>query len=624
MSPAPAGERLERLQRAAFWVIPVLLAIRFHWLAVKTWFFGDDFAWLIHSTEIYSFRDVFGAIFAPMAQGTIRPWSDRIFFIVFYRLFGLDPLPFHIWVLVTQCANILLLLSVVRRLTGSRVAAFVAAVLWLVNTSHPVALAWTSAYNEPLCALFILAAFRFLLCYIETGDRRYWRWQWVTFLLGFGALELNVVYPALAATYTFLCARKHFVKTLPLFVPSVVFAIVHRLAAPPVSGAYVMHFGGRAMLDTLYTYWTWALGPGFLATMVPLQPWLVTVTILLLSLALLGMAFWRARKGDRLPPFCLAWFLILIAPMLPLSDHLTEYYTFLPSLGLAIAGGWALVLAWRQSFPWKALAIFVTLVYVGFSSVSAQRSLQWEYRRSQDVRKLVLGVERAHELHPQKMILLDNVDDELFWTGIIDHSFELLGAHYVYLTPGSEKQITPHPALGDLREFIIPPGLTWSALASENAVVYRVEPARLRNITTIYTKAVPAEWNSMKPSRIDLSNPAEDLLGPGWHRIEGNHRWMAQHAALQLVAPQRGGAKLHLVGASGPAATVVRVTVNGNSLPERKVASGTSFDLTWPLPDAVVGKPAAEIGIETDRTFTPPVDGRPLGLVFGVIEIVEP
>jgi hypothetical protein len=68
---------------------------------------------------------------------------------------------------------------------------------------------------------------------------------------------------------------------------------------------------------------------------------------------------------------------------------------------------------------------------------------------------------------------------------------------------------------------------------------------------------------------------------------------------------------------------VVRVTVNGNSLPERKVASGTSFDLTWPLPDAVVGKPAAGIGIETDRTFTPPVDGRPLGLVFGVIEIVE-
>jgi hypothetical protein len=46
--------------------------------------------------------------------------------------------------------------------------------------------------------------------------------------------------------------------------------------------------------------------------------------------------------------------------------------------------------------------------------------------------------------------------------------------------------------------------------------------------------------------------------------------------------------------------------------------------LTWPLPDAAVGKPAAELTIETDGTFTVPADGRPLGLVFGVIEIVEP
>ena len=57
------------------------------------------------------------------------------------------------------------------------------------------------------------------------------------------------------------------------------------------------------------------------------------------------MTAWRARAGDRLPLFFLAWFAILIAPVLPLSDHLSEYYPFLPSIGLAMWGGWALALA---------------------------------------------------------------------------------------------------------------------------------------------------------------------------------------------------------------------------------------------------------------------------------------
>src|ERR1051326_8586321 len=117
-----------RLPRGAFWIRPPLVAVWFDWLALKTWFLGDDFAWLIHSTEFYNFREFLRAVFAPMAQGTIRPWSDRLFFMVFFRVFGLDPLPFHIWAMLTQCVNVVLLLSIVRRLTGSRLAACAAAV----------------------------------------------------------------------------------------------------------------------------------------------------------------------------------------------------------------------------------------------------------------------------------------------------------------------------------------------------------------------------------------------------------------------------------------------------------------------------------------------------------------
>lgn len=623
MSAAAAGPSngTQRLLRIAYWTLPPALAVWFYWLGIKSWFLADDFAWLIHATEFSNFRELIQAIFMPMAQGTIRPWSERVFFMVFYHVFGLDPLPFHIWIFLTQCVNILLLLSVARRLTGSHIAGFAAALFWIFNTSWPLVMTWTSVYNEPLCAFFLLAAFRFLLRYLETGVRRYWLLQWAMFILGFGALELNVVYPALAAAYTFLCARKYFLRTLPLFAASVAFAVAHRMAAPTASGVYRMHFG-PAMLNTFYTYWSWALGPEFLASFVPLARWLILGSTLLLTLAVLGTTAWRSWKGDRLPLFFLAWFLILIAPVLPLSDHTSEYYPFLPSIGLAMWGGWALALAWRRTLPWKLAAVVLALLYAGFSGEAAQRSTRWEYERTRNVRKLVTGVERAHELHPDKVILLEGIDDQLFWTGVLDHPFVLFGAHYVYLTPGTEKEIVSHPGFGDPAEFLIPPGPAWRALMHDEAVVYSARGERLRNITTVYTAAAPAEWQSLIPARIDLSNPAESyLLGPGWHRIEGNHRWMPLQATLRLAGPRQAGAKLHLVGGAGPAATRLTVTMDGARLPDRPLTAGESFDVEWPVPPVAVGKPVVEIGIETDHTVTPPLDGRPLGLVFGVVEI---
>jgi hypothetical protein len=622
MSPAAVGRR-ERLLRAGFWILPLAVAIRFHWLGLKTWFLGDDFAWLIHSTEIHNFRELIRAIFEPMAQGTIRPWSDRVFFIIFYQVFGLNAVAFHIWVYLTQCVNILLLLSVARRLTGSRIAAFAAALLWIVNSSQPRALGWVSAYNEPLCALFILGAFRLLLLYMDTGERRYWVLQWVVFLLGFGALELNVLYPALAATYTFLCARKYFLKTLPLFVPSIVFAVVHRMVAPAASGAYEMRFGAN-ILTTLYTYWTWALGPGYMASLTRLPTGVFAGSMILLSVALIGFAVCRAWKGDRLPLFGLIWFVLLIAPVLVLKDHLTEYYPFLPSIGLSIAAGWGLTLAFRKGWAWGAAAAVLVFIYAGFSVAVSQRYLRWEYERSLKVHRLMLGVERAHQLHPYKIILIDNVTDELFWTGFIDRPFVLVGANNVYLTPGSEKNIKSHPTLGEVSEFIIPPGAAWNALVHEKAVVYRVEGERMRNITNFYSNLIPAEWESARPSRLELNNPVESyLLGPEWHQVEGNHRWMPKRATLQVAGPRRAGASLHLTGGAGKMTTKLTVTAAGIQLPERKVTPEAEFDVTIPLPDAVVGKPSMDVVIETDGTYTPPEDGRPLGLVFGVVEVLE-
>src|SRR6185369_3599656 len=140
----------------------------------------------------------------------IRPLSERAFFMAGFSLFGLDALPFKIVVFATQFANLALVASIGARLTGKRAAGWVAAVFWVLNSSANLPLGWVCVYNQVMCGFFLLLALHFLLRYLDTGVARYNRYQWAAFLLGFGALELNVVYPAVAAACILFVAPLRF------------------------------------------------------------------------------------------------------------------------------------------------------------------------------------------------------------------------------------------------------------------------------------------------------------------------------------------------------------------------------------------------------------------------------
>ena len=127
-----------------------------------------------------------------MAQGTIRPWSERAFFLAFESIFGVNALPFRICVFLTQCANLTLLAAISRRLTGSLLAGFSAAILWLVNNS-------------------------------DTSKRDGARTT-------YGSGSAFSLVSALAALYNCLCARRFFRSTLPLFLPSAIWRRCCRFA----------------------------------------------------------------------------------------------------------------------------------------------------------------------------------------------------------------------------------------------------------------------------------------------------------------------------------------------------------------------------------------------------------
>src|ERR1035437_3812262 len=153
------------------------------------------------------------------------------------------------------------------------------------------------------------------------------------------------------------------------------------------------------------------------------------------------------------------------------------------------------------------------------------------------VRNLVEGAAGIHERNPGKSILLEGVDTELFWNGVLNRPFRLFGLDHVYLAPGSEKRIASHPDLGNIGDYILPAGVVAQALQREELVVYDVRGPRLRNITAVYG-ALPRERESGLPLRVDAASPLTSyLLGPEWYESDGDHRWMPRRASLRLGAP---------------------------------------------------------------------------------------
>ena len=448
-----------------------LLFLAFYWRGLSMWFYQDDFGWL-HLLPVNSFPELLSALFLPKAHGNMRPWSENGFFMLLATLFGIDPLPFRIVVFATVIADLFLIAAIVRRLTGSEWAAFWTQILWMANSCVAVAFCWTSIYNQTQYLFFILLAFLLFLRHIETGERSYLVAQWAVFLLGFGALEVNVVYPAMAALYALLFARSHLCKALPMFAASALYMAIHFTLAPvDKSGAYALHFG-LDLPSTLWTYFRMTLGPERLSHLRPMPVWFVPLCTGLLTAGALGAAVVLRRFGI----FALGLFVILLAPLLPLRDHVMDYYLTGPALGLALLGGAALV----SRFRWTA-AIAAAL-YLCISLPASWAVMSWHLARSEAVRNLVLGVVEIHSAQPTRVILLSGVSTDLFFAGIADLPFELYGIRQVYLAPGADAQIADGGRLAP--RYVLPPHKAHEVLDAGRASVYDASGPVLKNITT--------------------------------------------------------------------------------------------------------------------------------------------
>jgi hypothetical protein len=511
---------------------------------------------------------------------------------------------------LTHAANLILLNTVTRKLTGSRAAGFWAAIIWTVNGIMAVALAWTAVYYELLCSFSFMLGLWFLIRYVETGRRRFYIAQWVTFLVGFGILELNVVYPALAAVYA-LCRARHLLwKIAPMFLVSAAYSVVHLLVSPlSATGPYKMYWD-LSGFNTLTVYAIHALGPSQL-TQLGIEHGR-TALALPLFFGLMVFLFWKLYRREWIVVLFPAWFLIVMAPLLPLRDHITDYYLTIPLIGIAMWAGWAFVSAWNSGIAVRVVGTALLVIYTGVSIPVAWASVTSYHDVSMRIKTRVLGIAALQQGQPDKAILLKGVDAEMFSAAVVHHAFRPLGFQRTFLLPGSSLEGAP--------EFTIDPTEARELLAANQAAVYDFDDGQVRDITVEYRRQ-----SQVLAKRVNAGDDSSaNQLGPTWYPIEGGFRWMPKRATVRLMGPGTAAEKLYVSGylPANAVASAMNVKVDGENLHVVRLdKSHPQFQFVFDLPASLTGKPVIEVEIELDKTFRPPNDKRDLGAVFGSLEI---
>ena len=588
-----------------------------YWPGLITWFSNDDFAWLGLRLSIFNLDDLLSALFSPKAQGTVRPISERLYFLALEKLFGLEPLPFRIVAFATQLLNIWMVLRLAERVTGSLAAGFAAAVLWIANSALGQAMSWSSAYNQLLWPAFMLGGLHSRWTYLETGSRGALIREWALFLLGFGVLELQVVYPILAGALTLLYKTERWRGVLPMFLVAAAYAGINRaMAKPQTNPMYILHWDA-GMFQTFAHYLRMALGvwrPGGEAAVEPWQNWL-QLGVAPFAVVAFAWAFW---KRDKWTLFGAAWFVGTLLPVLPLRDHISDYYLTVPVLGLSFVFG---AIAARN----PRIAVLPVVLYLASSGYAARILANYNYERAESGRILVEGVKQASARNPGKTILLTAVGSDVYWTVMNDEVFRLLPGIEVYLAPGAEENIQKNPELGDPARHVLAAPVALASLKQDRAVVYSAAGPKLINVTSIWKEVSARRWTTTLAPIVDVAQPLlAAQIGAGWHTIEGTFRWSTGKANVRLGA--KPDAREIQISAFRPsdgddrAAIRLELFVNGRQAGSWPAARGEALKVSAPIPQGVDVSAPVEIEL---RTVPPLVErgsgGRELGLVFGTI-----
>lgn len=431
------------------WLLPLALLFTIYVPVLRAWFQLDDFAWLSLRNTLANGRSLWWALFSPQSFGTIRPLSERLYFMVLSSAFGLNPIPFRIVALLTAAACVLLIVYLGQTLGTRPWTGCLAALLWVSNPSLVTPLVWASAYNQALYSLFVLTGLAALVNYLRLRRPVFLVLVWAALILALGANESGIVLAGIGIVYIAVFERRSWRLGVCLAAASAVFVTIHLLVAPlPHGGLYAFQASARPALGAFGQYWLLALGLAQYARIHGIASALPNAIAIALAMGLLAGLAVCVRQRHWVPLFWFGVYVAALVPYIGFPQHVMEYYLFLPSAALALLVA-TILDRFCGSFRTTIPTFCAIALYAAVPISAAWFIRDWNIDRSLKTRAKVTEVlDAASQLraqHPASDLYLRGLDDEQFWVAFCYGALARRGLQDIYLAPGAEKDIVLPP-----------------------------------------------------------------------------------------------------------------------------------------------------------------------------------
>jgi hypothetical protein len=254
--------------------------------------------------------------------------------------------------------------------------------------------------------------------------------------------------------------------------------------------------------------------------------------------------------------------------------------------------------------PVRIPVVACLLIYLGASLPKSVTVARWEHARGERIENLVLGVQEVRQEAPRKIILLEGIDTDSFFSGIADLPFRALEIPHVYLAPAEFASIQAPRDL--LSKYILPAVLARRALDAGTAALYRFDGQMLHRHPG---DSIPRED---EPQFVNIADDAfRDYLGQGWSDGPRNLRSMNGTAAVRIGGPHELADYLY-IGVFETHDFHLIVSANGIELPVDLVFRNTDLsEYRAALPPSALAWKEMEVTLRVDRS----------PLLFGYVEV---
>jgi hypothetical protein len=332
------------------WVLIIIFSLLLFSPSLANFFFGDDWFHIQISqiNNINQFYSFFSFYQTPQSATFYRPISTQVFHFIFGSFFGLNPIPYRIFILLLFALDLLLLYKLLVIITHKVKQSLIALLIYGISATHFVKIYYLAATQEIIMLFFGLLS---TILYLKNKSILNKLFCIIFFILALLSRETAVVFPALFFLLDW--GKKEInLKKLAPFLFIVILYLILRLGifGGTIGESYVWDFSIKSSLNTLAWYSLWSLGApellvDYISSGVNIIPRFYSdfpaySYVILLSVILTAVSF----------------FIVLIRNFRDIGRNIISYF------GIFLIGILPVIF-----LPWHKFALELTISLIGFS-----------------------------------------------------------------------------------------------------------------------------------------------------------------------------------------------------------------------------------------------------------------